>query len=88
MIAQTMTFFVNAIGMTGYLIRVDGVNGASTCDIYFNNAGMHMTAATVNIFPGLAAGTHTVTYGANGAVTPQEDNNDRTHLALTMVEVP
>lgn len=82
-----LTFYCNAVGLNGYMMKIDGVNMPRWCEMYFNNTSMHMTVVCAFTTRNLAAGTHTISY-ATAVGVPASDGGDRAHWELTMVEVP
>jgi hypothetical protein len=84
----SMSFYSTANGsFSGYQPKVDGVGYGPYCDLYFNNASVHLTAVTGFIIATCTAGTHSISYGVISG-NPASDAQDRAHWALTFVEIP
>jgi len=86
-VVSTLSFWANAVGMTGYQPLLDGAIIPSWWDHYFNQTGVHMTVGNAFTLRGVAAGTHTFTFSV-AVGQAASDGNDRGHISMTMVEVP
>lgn len=87
LVVVSATCYSNALGMCGVKLQLDGVDWPRYADLYFNEASSHKTLMLVACYRGVSAGNHTWTLAPAFGST-LSDNNDRSHLAFTMVAVP